>query len=482
MEQNETNLQKIDLIFLIRILLRYARRFWLLGVILAVLCAGALGIAGSRGYTPVYEASVSFTVRVANPLFAQVNAYNNVTTQQLNNTFPYILRSSILRRRICEHLGTESIPEVTTSVLPNSNIFTIRVRDGDPEWAYKVLTAVVDCYPQVADYVVGDTDLVMLDDSGVPTAPVNGFSMKGALVKGGAAGFGLWMALLVLLALTRSTVHNEDELRRMVNLECLGIIPATKVVARGRKNAVPLVHHDAARFGFSESVRLLQMHVLKKMKVGGHQVLMVSGATPGEGKTTVAVNLAVAMAQRGRRVLLVDCDMYHPSVRRALGMEQGASMRDVLQGKAPAAALVASTSVENLSCFNADGDFKERSVKKAFKELMQTFRANYDMVILDTPPCSLMVDAAELADYADCGLMVVRQDYARADQIVEGIRLMTDNGLPMVGCVLNGVAGNLSSTGYQYGNGYGYGRYGGYGYGSGYASGYGYGGRKHDSD
>lgn len=481
MEQNKTNLQKIDLLFLIRILLRYARRFWLLGLLLAVLFAGALGITGSRGYTPVYEASVSFTVRVANPLFAQVNAYNNVTAQQLNNTFPYILRSSILRRRVCEYLGTENIPEVTTSVLPNSNIFTIRVRSGDPEWAYQVLTAVVDCYPQVADYVVGDTDLVMLDDSGVPTAPVNSFSLKGALVKGAAAGVGVWLVLMVLLALTRSTVHNEDELRKMINLECLGILPATKVVTRGRKDAVPLVHQDGARYGFAESVRLLQMHVLKQMKVGGHQVLMISGATPGEGKTTVAVNLAVAMAQRGRRVLLVDCDMYHPSVRRSLGMDAGSSLREVLAGKAPAAALVTNTPIENLSCFNADGDFKERAVKKAFKELMQTFRANYDLVILDSPPCSLMVDAAELADYADCGLMVVRQDYARADQIVEGIRLMTDNGLPMLGCVLNGVVGNLSSTGYQYGNGYGYGGYGG-GYGAGYSSGYGYGGRKRDTD
>ena len=198
MEEKELNLPKIDILFLVRIWLRYAKKFWAMALVMMVLCAGVLGYSGYRAYTPVYDASVSFTVRVANPLYADLNAYNNATAKQLNETFPYILRSAILQQRVSEHLGVPAIPTVYTSVLPNSNIFTIRVRHPDPQWAYTVLMAVVECYPQVAEYVVGATTLVLLDSSGVPTEPVYNLDLTNSLILGAGTGLILWMLELIL--------------------------------------------------------------------------------------------------------------------------------------------------------------------------------------------------------------------------------------------------------------------------------------------
>lgn len=79
MEEKELNLSKIDLIFIFRIWLRYAKQFWAAGLVLMLLCAGILGYSGYKAYTPIYEASVSFTVRVANPLYSNINSYNNAT-------------------------------------------------------------------------------------------------------------------------------------------------------------------------------------------------------------------------------------------------------------------------------------------------------------------------------------------------------------------------------------------------------------------
>ena len=111
MEEKELNLPKIDVIFLIRIWLRYARRFWALALVMALLCAGALGYSAYKSYTPVYEASISFTVKTANPLYADISSYNKATADQLNSTFPYILRSAILRQRVSEYLGVRSVPQ-----------------------------------------------------------------------------------------------------------------------------------------------------------------------------------------------------------------------------------------------------------------------------------------------------------------------------------------------------------------------------------
>ena len=483
MDEKELNLPKVDILFLFRIWLRYAKKFWLLAVILMVICSGVLGYTGYKAYTPVYDASVSFTVRVANPLYADVDVYNNATAQQLNETFPYILRSAILQQRVMKHLGVSYIPNVQTSVLPNSNIFTMKVRHSDPEWAYAVLQAVVECYPQIAEYVVGATTLVMLDSSGVPTTPVFDLDLTDSLLLGAGAGLVIWMLFMLLLTLSRRTIHNEDELKRTMNYECLGIVPATKMVER--KKGCPLVHKDNGKFGFGESVRLLQMHVQKEMKKQDQKILMVSGATPGEGKSTIAINLAIAFAQKGNRVLLVDCDMYNPSVHRALALEDYRTLRDYQAGEATQAEIIHKSGVRHLYLLAANMDFKDTKTKDLLQVILKASRRSFDYVILDTPPCSLLVDTAELSDLADCALMVIRQDYASRAQILEGVKLLTDNGLPLIGCAINGVAGNLASHGYRYGNGYGYGYGYGYSYGYGYRygyGGYGYGSSKNDSD
>lgn len=470
MEEKELNLQKIDLIFLLRIWARYCRRFWALALVMALVSSAALGFSGYRAYTPEYEASVSFTVQMANPLYSGVKAYNNAMAKQLHATFPYILRSAILRQRVAEHLGTDRIPDVETTVLENSNVFTIKARDPDPQMAYQVLQAVVEVYPQIADYVVGATNLVVLDDSGLPTEPVHTLKLKESLALGAAAGLLIWAACMMVLALNRRTVHNEEELKRTLNYPCLGIVPATKVVGQGK--GCPLIHTDKGKFGFSESVRLLQMHVQKEMQRKDHKVLMISGATPGEGKTTVAVNLAIAFAKKGHRVLIVDCDMYNPSVFRALKMERGKTVRDYQEGTADAMEIFVKTGVRHLYATEANVDFKDIKTKEFLQRILKGCSNTFDYVILDTPPCSLLVDAAELSDLAECAMMVIRQDYASRSQIVEGVKLLTDNGLPLIGCALNGVAGNLAANGYRYGNGYGY--------GYGYSYGYGYGTKKKD--
>ena len=210
MEEKELQLRKIDVIFLLRIWLRYAKRFWALALVLALLGAAGLGYNGYRAYHPVYDATVSFTVKVANPLYSSLNAYNNATAKQLHATFPYILRSQILTQRVREYMGTSYVPPVYTSVLENSNIFTLRVRDTDPQRAYDVIQAVIVCYPQVADYVVGATELMILDDSGIPTKPVYDLDLTDSLILGALGGVVLWALFMLLLTLSRRTIHNEE--------------------------------------------------------------------------------------------------------------------------------------------------------------------------------------------------------------------------------------------------------------------------------
>ena len=177
--------------------------------------------------------------------------------------------------------------------------------------AYDVLYAVVECYPEVAEFVLGPTSMVLLDESGVPEEPTNDYNPVRSAVEGAMKGAVIWVVLVGLLAAARKTVHTEEDLQALLNCPCLGALPATKVVGKNATN--PLAFYDHGKYGFMEANHLLSLHLEREMKDKQKKVLLVSSAAPNEGKTTVAANIAISMAQNGNRVLLIDCDLRNPS-------------------------------------------------------------------------------------------------------------------------------------------------------------------------
>ena len=357
----------------------------------------------------------------------------------------------VLQRRVMDELGIDEVPDMSVSATAHSSILTLKVRDTDPQRAYDVMSAVIACYPEVAEFVVGSTVLVLLDESGMPTAPVAEFNYRYHITCGAVVGAAVWCVILAFLVLMKNTVHNEDELRETLNAPCLGQIPAVKI---SRKRPYPLLHRCES--GFSESVRLLRLRVEKAMQENGQKILLVSSAIPGEGKTTVSVNLAVSLAQKGRRVLLIDCDFRNPSVAKTLSskshpLDEGRNLTNFTGSGEAAGALAQATDVEGLFVIvgNADGkaDYFDAPTQARLTKLIRYARDKYDYVILDTPPCSLLTDAAEAAEAAEAGLMVIRQDYASRDQILDGAQRLSDSRLPIIGCALNNVRKSLREQG-----------------------------------
>ena len=304
MDNSENNRQELDLLVLLDDFLREAKRLLLLGLVLILLCSVGLTGYQQMRYTPRYEATASFTVRVANPLFATISSYNSSTAEQMAKTFPYILTSDVLRQRVMEHLGMSYMPSLSVTASASSNIITLKVMDSDPQRAQTVLEAVLAHYPEVAEFVVGPTKLILLDESGVPTQSVNTFSFKSHLVKGAVIGTALWFLLAGLLALTKNTIHNEDELKQLLNCDCLGLIPGVNV---GRKEVCPMIHRMKKEQGFPEAIRLLRLRVEKQMKEQGKKIrrrqdyrIGESGHFSGkEGQTGASDRLRSAQSFRG---------------------------------------------------------------------------------------------------------------------------------------------------------------------------------------
>lgn len=462
MDLEQKQVEKLDLVALLGDFVKIARRHILLCLVLVAVFAGMFAFLSHRRYVPQYTASAAVSVRVANPLYGSVSAYNVATAEQMAKTFPYVLTSGVLQERVMNHLDIPYMPSVRVTTSTSGSIITIEVTDTDPELAWKTLEAVMIYYPEIADYVVGPTVLVRLHESGVPTKPSTTLNLKSTAVKGGLVGFALWALLILVLAVMVSTVHNEKELSKLVNIPCVGKIPH---IRRSVKKGRALLYQQIRGPGFSEAVRLLRLRVEKTLSERDKKVLLISSAIPGEGKTTVSANLAISLAHKGKKVLLIDCDLRNPSVGKALGLAETPLIGEYLAGRMEMMDVIFKTPYQGLHAVSGGGG-KSIGMKSArmtrLAELIRYARQEYDVVILDTPPCSLLADASEYASFADCGLMVVRQEYAAREQILDGIQRLSDAALPLMGCVMNHARGGIHSS-YGYGYGYGYGKSYGYG-------------------
>ena len=478
-EKRVTNSEEnlIDLFEIIGGLFKSMRRFWWLLLLILCLCTAGNVFRAKVQYKARYEATAAFAVTTGGKEYSSIsNYYNKVTMEQLNTTFPYIITSGVLSNIVAEDLGLSNIPaSITATVLEETNLFQIRVIASEAQLAYDILQSVIENYPSVAKYVIGDTTLTLIDETGVPEAPMYGPGYKGAAVKGFLIGVILCCVILFIQVMLSSTVKTQEDLKKFLNIKYLAGIPQERVKKRSKGNSKHvMLDKETVSPTFRESMNTLQIRVARAMEEKQIKTLVVTSTLAGEGKTTISSNLAYAMAEKGYKTLLIDGDFRNPSVAAALNLpESEYGISDVLKGKISAGEVIRQYGDSIL--WVLPGKEPQEKVSKLYRNgrlqnLIQKYSRQMDIIIIDTPPCGMMNDAALAADCAEGILLVIRQDYARREKILEGVEMLDSSNASLIGCVINDEEVNRGGYGrYGYGR-YGYGKYGKYGYGK-----YGYG-------
>ena len=472
---------RIDLAMLIDGTWKAFIHFWWLVLVVVSMGATLLYFYTNRTYEPKYTAYSTFTVRSAANYGYNETRYNTMVTTQVGAVFPYLLTNNVLRQLVSEDLGTDGIPgTISASSLEDTNLITLTVVAGDGQVAYDILQSVIRNYPKVSAYVIGDVTLNLLDESGIPEKPTNSLNPKRAAGYGMAVGGLGCLVLLILYAMTRTTVTNEDDLRKLFSISCQGAIPMVRLKKRSRNRRQDkriLMDTRNVPHYFVESMRTIRTHVEKECEENDIKTILVTSAIPGEGKTTVAVNLAIALANKEKKVILLDCDLRSPAVGKTMGLSSHHGMIEVVQGlvsfEEAAISYHKNMDLKIVTGGKPVTNTSEVLNSQEIKNLIAALRTQADYVIIDTPPSAVVSDAAWMARYVDGGIFVVRQDYAKVDILQEGMEMHAGTGVRMLGTVLNYTVSGITGGGYGYGN-YGYGR-SSYGYGSRYGYGYGYG-------
>lgn len=485
--QKPENIKDIFVTVYLNDIIKALQRFWWVCVAAAVLLGGYSALSRKLNYVPEYQSSVTLTVNTQNAVGSITGVsvysfyYDSSTASLLSTTFPYILNCNLLTEAICEDLNVSSMPATLSAhAVSGTNMFTIVARGRNPKTTYDVLASAIENYPDVAKYVVGNITFDVLKQPVVATSPSNRINYLNEAVKGGIVGVFFGILFLFIYILQRRTVKTKTDIKNQLNLDSLAVIPQVTF----KKRAMPgdkslLFNNPDIGSGFPEAFRVLRNVFVSSLNED-EKIIMTTSSVPGEGKTTIATNLAIALADHSKNILLVDADIRHPSVAPLLGIDSENIEYETVTDLYKIAYLekyklhiLIPTPAEA----EESGYFSSGNIKQMFEDL----RDSYDYILVDTPPCGLISDALFIAQYADAAIFVTYQDAVRISRVKSTLDSLMATDIHILGCVLNGTVQGFSGYGYYgYGYGYGYGKYGygygkyGYGYG-GYGYGYGYG-------
>lgn len=444
---------------------------WYLIIMAALLIGMAAYVLSDLTYTPSYATTTTFVVSAKG---SSTTVYQNLyATTNLATVFSEVLNSSILRKTILETLGMSSFDgSISATAIAETNLLTLRVTASDPRTAFLVTRAIIDNHSIVSYQVLGDTILEVLQEPVVPVAPVNPSNAFSFMKKAAFLAAAAMCVILGMLSYRRDTVRSRQEAEKKLNCQVLGEIQHERkyktlgALLRRRKTGI-LITKPTTSFLYTETMRKLRRRVEMQMPKDG-QILMITSVMENEGKSTIAVNLALAMAKKSKRVLLMDCDFRKPACYKILECPwRGFGTVDVAAGRAEMQDIIVRMKDTELYLLLERKGMRsnaEIAGSEGMAKLMEEARRYFDYVIVDTPPMSVASDAEFIMELVDASLLVVRQNYVTADGLNRAVASLDSARSKLLGCVVNNVYSLPQGEGYGYGYGYGrYGRYGRYG-------------------
>lgn len=453
-------------------------KFWWVGIVLGLVFGVVALYIGYVTFIPEYEVSATFTVHTENNTLADdayAYYYNRSTANELATVFPHVFQSRLLSNRVCKDLGIEAMPaEVSAKCVSGTNMITLTTTGKDPQVAYDVLLSVIDNYSYITEYIIGPTRLVSLSPPEVPSEPSNELVWYTVVLNGMLVGLAIGAAWIALYAVLRQTVRTKEDIHQTLNQTCIGVVPEVtfkRYSHKGNNDILltnPLLGHE-----FLESYRLLRDAVQNNLQEN-EKVLLLTSTTQGEGKSVTTVNLAAMFAKNLGKVLVIDGDLRNSGISKLISRNFTDDIEG-LQTFDPEGVCridrVEQLGVDVLS-FRANARQLWKIIRtNKLKEIIDPLRSKYDLILIDTPPCGLISDAAIFAGAADVAFYIVRQDAVMGSRIREGINTLLATEIRFAGCILNGAAGGLGGYGGNYGYG-GYRSYYSYGYSGKYAGRY----------
>lgn len=420
------------------------RRYWrsLVGCLLAgVAAASVFTVWTPRTYQSTmtfFVASTTGSATTNNPLQADEFAQRRI------NSYVGVLGSDLLAQRVVSDTGLELIPSdisemIAASVNEDTVLMNVTVTDTSADRSLLIARSVATNLDKVIGEVENrrsDPSIQLRVISGPtlnpdPVTPRTGLNLGMGLLLGTALG----IAQALIRDRVDTSFRSREQLMRLTGVPVLAMLQ-TQPGPKGE----PILVSRGGRSAFAESLRHLRTNLRFVAAARPVQVLVISSSVESEGKSTIAVNLAQAFAEAGRRVLLVDADLRRPRVHSYLDLEAAAGLTSVLIGEAKLHDVTqewGSDGLEVLASGPIPPNPNELLGSPVMVQMLQQARENYELVVIDTPPILPVADALIVAALADGAILVVKHGHTTAEQVKRSLESLNAASARVIGTVMS---------------------------------------------
>jgi capsular exopolysaccharide synthesis family protein len=449
--------------------IRILRKSWVLIVLLTL-----VGIGAAAGYsimqTPTYSATSKVFVSTQGSGSASDLAQGSSFTTQRVKTYSELVTTPIVLLPVIASLDLKTTGDklallVTPTATLDTSIIEIAVTDADPVRAADIANAISSSLSSVVETIetsdstdaVTPVKLTPVQQASVPLTPQSP-KVPLNIALGALVGLALGIGIAVLRETLETRIRNEHDVELVTDVPVLG-----GIVFDPRAKDRPLIVQVDPKSPRAESFRTLRTNLQFLDADREDRCFVITSSIESEGKSTTAANLAIALADNGSRVLLVDADLRRPKVADYMGLEGAVGLSDALIGRANLKDVVQPWGKAGLYVLPAGSvppNPSELLGSARMESMLAEFNRAFDVVIFDSPPLLPVTDAAILAKKVGGAIIIVAAGRTHKNQLKGAVTALHNVGAPISGLVLT----MLPTKGPD---AYGYGRYG-YGYGYGY--------------
>lgn len=435
------------------------------GIILCVtiLSGMSFDVYKTLTYKPMYFSSMQVSLTSSTNTYADLEG-----TLVYMKTLDYIFNGQSVHEYIKELENVEDL-NITCSLtsIDNSNVANMRVVSESKAMAYHSLNHIVNWYKNNMNKYNFAYTLNVLENPIIHESPMNVNSHRHNFMRGSSIGGIVIVGIIALLAYFKDTIKIPDDIESNTDCRLFAKVPRelkpmNKKFWTKNKNAI-LITSLKTSFSYKESIKKLRGRLEQSSKKHNYKAIMITGSLENEGKSSIAVNLALSLAENKHKVLLIDGDLRKPSLNKILNTEFKSSLNEYLNKEKSLKQIIHVLPKHNLSVIFALSDVEhaeEMNDVQLWKKLISEAKKEYDYIIVDSSPAYLINDALAINEAVDASLLVVRQHHATSLVINKTVSRLVSVKNNLIGIVYNGNVIDWIKQSKVHNYRYGYGHYG----------------------
>lgn len=429
-----------------------AKKWWLIVLSMIAVTGGAY-VYSDFIAVPVYEAYITMYVQNTNDYEGKITTDSIASAQDLIDTYIVLLNSNAVMDQVAEtaDLGytVEQMNEmIKASAVNATGIMKVAVYNKNPYHAQTIANAIAEIAPDEITRVINAGNVEVIDLAALPVEQYSPHVFFNTIM-GAIVGLLLSSLVILLVEITNNKIRSENDLGLITDIPVVGVVPiisyekkkteTSSVLKRERENRRTDISGEIS-FIDKEAYGTARTNLMFLLSNKGYKNIVITSASPSEGKTTTCINLAITFAKAGKKVLIIDGDMRSPSIHETFITPKTPGLSDVLGGFSDLKSIV-NTNIKNLSILPAGTtppNPAELMASDVFSEKLNGLSDKYDYIFIDTPPASVFPDALSISNKASGVIIVAKYASTKKEMFMRLIDKFNRIDANLLGVVLNG--------------------------------------------